>query len=127
MKDRNAVLQRFKQALIKLEEALKQPENAELSVDGTIQRFEFCFELGWKAMQAFLQYEGFDVKSPRAALQKAYVDGWIIDEALWLQMLEDRNDTSHTYNEALAKEIYARIKTYAPALAGIAQILENKE
>ncbi len=124
MKNRSELLKRFGRALERLEKALAQPENAELSVDGTIQRFEFTFELCWKSLQAALRHEGFDVKSPRAALQKAYAEEWITDEALWLGMLEDRNNTSHTYNEELAKAIYGRIAGYIPELRRVLKVMD---
>jgi nucleotidyltransferase substrate binding protein (TIGR01987 family) len=34
----------------------------------------------------------------------------------WLSMLDDRNETSHIYDEAMAKRIYKNIKTYLPLL-----------
>lgn len=126
MKDGLKLLQRFARALERLERALAQPAAAELSVDGTIQRFEFTFELCWKTLQAALRHEGFDVKSPRATLQKAFTEEWIDDEGLWLQMLEDRNDTSHTYDEALAQTIYHRIHGYMPELTRIHSLLQEK-
>jgi nucleotidyltransferase substrate binding protein (TIGR01987 family) len=44
---------------------------------------------------------------------------WIADDALWLDMIADRNRTSHTYNEQTAEEIYRRLPAYATALAGL--------
>ena len=41
----------------------------------------------------------------------------INEEDVWLQMLEDRNKTSHAYNQDLADEIYNHITTnYYPIL-----------
>ena len=42
-------------ALARLEDALAVPESAPLAIDGTIQRFEFVFELCWKTMKALLE------------------------------------------------------------------------
>jgi nucleotidyltransferase substrate binding protein (TIGR01987 family) len=53
--------------------------------------------------------DGFDVASPRAALRRAYRQGWIDDEEAWLRTLDDRNLTSRSYREPLALEIYRRI------------------
>jgi nucleotidyltransferase substrate binding protein (TIGR01987 family) len=52
----------------------------------------------------------------KTVLQQAYVNQLILDEKLWLDMLKDRNLTSHTYNQKLALEIYQRIKNYGPFL-----------
>ena len=62
----------------------------------------------------FLLLKGVEVALPRDALQKAYVAGWLENEALWLQMMRDRNQTSHTYQHVLAVEIYQHIKLYLP-------------
>lgn len=47
------------------------------------------------------------------ALQQAYMAQWIDDESIWLDMLKDRNLTSHTYREEQANMIYAKIPRYA--------------
>jgi nucleotidyltransferase substrate binding protein (TIGR01987 family) len=86
-------------------------------IDGTIQRFEFSIELFWKALKKKLLYDhGLDLQSPKAVLQQAYINQLILNENMWLDMLEDRNLTSHTYNQELALEIYQRIKNYGPFL-----------
>jgi nucleotidyltransferase substrate binding protein (TIGR01987 family) len=59
---------------------------------------------------------GIDVQSPKTVLQQAYVNQLILDEKMWLDMLKDRNLTSHTYNQELALEIYHRIQKYGPFL-----------
>lgn len=106
-------------ALARLREALAESGAVEdtLKIDGTIQRFEFCIELMWKLFQRLLLSEGQDIQPlPKPIMQKAYAVGWIDDEKLWLGMLDDRNKTSHTYQQALAREIYSRIRQYYPVL-----------
>lgn len=88
-----------------------------LAVDAAIQRFEFTFELFWKALKKVLFYDyGIDLQSPKTVLQGAYSNKLIVNERVWLEMLNDRNLTSHTYNQKLALEIYHRIQQYAPFL-----------
>jgi len=111
----NETLAQWKNAVDRLGEAVAEKSPSQLMIDGTIQRFEFTFELSWKAMQKILRVkEDIDVPSPKQTLQKAYRLEWIDDEDLWVRMLKDRNMTSHTYKQELAKEIYGRIKTYYP-------------
>ena len=43
-------------------------------------------------------------------MQQAFRAGWLGDETAWLQMLRDRNETSHTYNEILAIEVVAFVR-----------------
>ncbi|MDY6850020.1 MAG: HI0074 family nucleotidyltransferase substrate-binding subunit [Thermodesulfobacteriota bacterium] len=103
-------LENLDRALKRLEEALQEPEGNSLVIDGTIQRFEFVIELYWKTFKRLLALEGLEANTPREALQKAYAAHWIDDEAAWLQMLRDRNETSHIYDEAAARRIYAHIQ-----------------
>ena len=112
----NQSLTSVERALKRLEIALVQNLDNELVVDGTIQRFEFCIELFWKMLKRALQEEGIETGTPREAIQKAYQVKWFDDEHLWLQMLHDRNQTSHIYDEEVAMEIYRRIPSYHSAM-----------
>lgn len=117
-------------ALARLHEALEESAGAadgSLAIDGTIQRFEFCIELFWKMLRRLLAEERQDVSPlPKSVMQKAYAAGWLHDEAIWLAMLDDRNKTSHTYKQKLAKEIYDRIKTYYPIMQKTFDSLKEK-
>lgn len=60
--------------------------------DATIQRFEFTFEVAWKTLQMYLQYQGYETTGPRQALKQAFTHGLIQtpEEAdIWLAMLEE--------------------------------------
>lgn len=98
----------LERALQRLADVLQQPEG-EFIRDAAIQRFEFCFELAWKAIQAAARLEGQECASPRAAVATAWRNGWIGSEAAWLDMLDDRNKTSHTYREAVAREVFSAL------------------
>lgn len=100
----------FSRALAKLHAALAKDITAdELYLDGLIQRFEFCFELSWKLMKAFLAYEGIEVTGPRSAIRNAFQTELIADADTWLDMLEKRNLSSHTYDAETAQEIYRHV------------------
>lgn len=104
----------FSTALTRLKEAIdmyKDDKNAVL-LDGTIQRFEFTVELAWKTIKEYLEYEKLgEFNSPRSAVKEAYKINLIEDGEKWLEMLDDRNLTSRTYDENTAKEIYRNIIT----------------
>lgn len=103
--------QQFEQALERLREALVLPYS-EVVRDGVIQRFEFTFELLWKTLQIYLQHLGYEANSPRRVLREAFEAGIIVSDAEgegWMAMLDDRNLTSHPYDEALAEAVYQRI------------------
>lgn len=114
-------------ALDRLDEALAEPESAsKLVIDGTIQRFEFAIELCWKAMKRQLGAEGIATATPKETLRRAFQAGWLDDETLWLDMLLDRNRTTHLYDEAMARLIYQRIRDYAPAMRRAGELLNRR-
>jgi len=96
----------------KLHESLERdPKLDDLVIDATIQRFEFTYELSWNFMKAYLEYQGhIEVTSPRKVMRQAFKDGLIKEGEKWLKMLEDRNRTSHTYDEEIALEIYKQVQ-----------------
>ncbi len=94
-------------------------EFSDIVRDSSIQRFEFTFEICWKATKEFLQHEhGVDVNSPKQAFKTAFKVTLIKeDECMTLCNLCDlRNLTSHTYIEAVADDIYAKRKECFNAL-----------
>ncbi len=113
-------------AVARLGEALAEPKSNKLAVDGTIQRFEFALELTWKTLKRLLAFEGVEVSTPREAMRSAYGAGWLNDETSWLEMLRDRNLTSHICDEDTAREIYQRIKNNYPNLEAAAQMANDR-
>ncbi len=118
---------RFAAVLARLDEALAQPEDAFVR-DAVIQRFEFTFELGWKAIQAYLHTQGTLAGAPRQAIREGASVGVLDDSAVeaWLAMLDARNLTSHTYREEMAVEIAEEIRArHAATLAALAGVLST--
>ncbi len=77
--------------------------------DASIQRFEFCVELAWKVAIKSL---GQPVTSPKPALREMFKSGLISDIDLWFDFIEARNKSSHTYDENIAKEVFAFISKF---------------
>lgn len=99
----------------------------ELDKDGVIQRFEFTFELLWKTLKLFLDDQGILTKSPKETLQEAFRFELIQNEEIFLDMLEDRNRTSHIYNQADSQEIYERIRNiYVKEIKNLLNRLKNQ-
>ena len=44
--------------------------------------------------------------------KQAFEQGWIEDEETFAEMIQNRNLTTHTYNEDLAQEIYTNLGNY---------------
>lgn len=80
-------------------------------------------------MKYFLENEGIeDVKSPRSTFREAFQYGLIEDGEDWIDMLKDRNLTSHVYDEELAEEIYEKIQIkYVNMINDMKEILKRKE
>ena len=84
--------------------------------DSVIQRFEYTYELSWKMMKRWLEIN----------LGSTYVDGisrkelfryanehhLITDPAKWFSYHEARNQTSHIYNESMAKDVFKVIGSF---------------
>jgi len=78
---------------------------------GIIQFFEMTFELSWKLLKDYLENQGFaDVLSPRNAIKKAFEVGLIENGNDWMDLLIDRNLTTHTYDEQKVSELEKLIK-----------------
>lgn len=109
----------------KLREAVKvnqqMPEN-DLIKMALIKAFEMTFELSWKTMKDFLNYNGIDVKLPREIIKQAFANDMITDGQLWIDMLEHRNLMAHTYDEERANLAVSRIRQ--DYLIGLTQLQE---
>ena len=71
-----------------------------------IQAFEMVQELSWKVLKDYLENEGYDdVKNPKKVMRTAFQDELITNHAeTWMQSIENRNLTTHTYdNDTLNK------------------------
>ena len=103
----------FKKARERLAQALSEDlSKGSIVVDGTIQRFEFTFELAWKLAKAILKFNGVEAETPRLVIKEAFKSKLIDDKDgdAWIDMLEDRNKTSYIYDEEQALKFYDKIK-----------------
>ena len=118
----------YRRASDRLNEATKIKIDNDIVYDGVIQRFEFTFELSWKLMKMYLEYVGIsEIRSPRAIIREAYSYGLIEDGEQWIDMMIDRNKTSHLYDQEEAKLIYNKVKsTYNLLLSDLANALEKE-
>ena len=111
-------LNSFRAALDRLEETLSLPRDPVVR-DSAIKRFELSFELSWRVIQSFLRDRGLDYRSPRDCFRGAFSYGLLPEEEVWLQMIQNRNLSIHTYNEELADEMYTQLPRYLPAFLGV--------
>ena len=123
------LLDDYQKAVSRLGESLRESlSKGSILIDGTIQRFEFTFELAWKVLKAMLEFQGIEAVTPRSAIKEAFRAKWIKDGQGWIDMLEDRNKTSHIYNEKQAARIYKKIKKlHYPLLQALSEHLKTQK
>lgn len=113
----------FKKAVGRLEEAVLQPKNDFLR-DSTIQRFEFCIELAWKTSKRLM---GTPTSAPKDVVREMAQNSYITDVEKWLEAIDMRNLSSHTYKEDLAEKVYAFAKSFLPELKLLIARIEQKK
>ena len=116
--------QNFDRALALLREALQRGPGAlsALEKEGTVQRFEYCFELAWKTLKDYLMESGVAISpvTPRQVIKDAFAAKLLDNGQLWMDMLVERNLLAHTYDKAVFdKAVEAIHARYLPALAAV--------
>ncbi len=86
-------------------EALKIAKS-DLEKAGTIQYFEFTYELAWKTLKRILSGRGKDLNSPKPIFREAALEKLIDNPELWFDFTKDRNETLHSYNKLVANNIF---------------------
>lgn len=105
------VMEDFRKSVKRLTDGLKHGKSI-IMRDACIKRFEITFELAWKLLKVFLSAQGLICNSPRACLQQAFSFGLIKDNPLWIDLINDRNSSVHTYSEKFADTLYLNLKKY---------------
>ena len=105
--------QNYKKALVTVENAVELAASRELSdleKQGLIKGFEFTFELAWNVMKDYLEDQGITgIISSKGAVRNAFNKGLIDDGQTWLDMIEARNISAHTYDEETADKLQKKI------------------
>jgi len=128
MKPKKLLLTPFRKALSSLDEALQIKKVDEIVRDATIQRFEYTYELAWKMIERHLVWMGVsDVRSfsKRDLFREAARIGLLENAEAWFGYNNARNQTSHTYNEQIAEEVFEIARAFAPAARRLLEELEK--
>jgi nucleotidyltransferase substrate binding protein (TIGR01987 family) len=99
----------FEKALNNLKTAVEKAVD-DLDIDGTIKRFELCYELSWKIIKLYLEDLGIICKNPRDCFKQAKINNLINDEVVWMEMIDTRNQLVHEYSSDFSREIFEKIK-----------------
>lgn len=106
---------------------LEQGDLSQLEREGTIQRFEYTWELAWKTLRDFLTHSGvqFRAITPANVIRTAFEAGLIADGDAWIGAMKARNQMSHEYDRAAFERIVVEIKDrYFPLIAALKTTLE---
>jgi len=114
-------LYNFSQALdrfinvVDREQKFKEDGFEDVYLDLVVKRFEFTYEMSWKALKRYLNFLGIEATNPRNVFKEAYAQSIISDENIWLDMIEQRNISSHIYDELEIREILDKKEKYKEA------------
>lgn len=121
-------LTNFERSVQLLQQSLIIPNPDIITRAAIIQFFEVTMELAWKTLIDYLEAQKFiEINSPKSVIKKAFETGLIKDGHGWMDALEDRNLTVHTYDEDKARDIECAIRnSYFPLLNSLLISLKNK-
>jgi nucleotidyltransferase substrate binding protein (TIGR01987 family) len=109
--------QNYQKAFTQLTQAVdlsRQRALSKLEQQGLIQGFEYTHELAWNTLKDFLEARGAAaIFGSRDTTRAAFTAGLIDQGEVWMQMIQSRNQSTHTYNEEMMTQIVtAVIQTY---------------
>jgi nucleotidyltransferase substrate binding protein (TIGR01987 family) len=124
--------QNYKKALLTLEKAVELEKTRELSdleKQGTIQGFEFTFEMAWNVMKDYLEEQGITgIIGSKGAVRHAFNKELIEDGQVWMDMIEGRNISSHSYDEEIAEKLFRKItQIFTPQMKVFAEKMSTLE
>ncbi len=122
MADLKSSIENYQNALNSLKKFLSTPVVDERDRAGVIQAFEYTYELSWKTVHKFAQFQGEESVGPRGAFEFAFKNNLIPseDEKLFIAMMKDRNLSTHTYREKTAQSLFENIQNnYVRILEGL--------
>lgn len=122
----------FERAFSLLNEAFEKDidDMSDLEKEGVVHRFEYTFELAWKTLKDYLIYSGvvLDQITPRKVIKEAFAAKIIDDGQIWIDMLEQRNLMSHTYDSETFEAVFGSIsQRYITALEQVFTWLKERD
>ena len=93
--------------------------NGDIVLDVAAKRFEFTYEMAWKALKRALDYLGIDARAPRLVFKEAFAQGLLAEEQVWLDMIEMRNLVSQVYDEQEVSKVLSQLERYLAAFESL--------
>ncbi len=99
---------------------------SDIYLDVLVKRFEFSYEMAWKALKHYLDFIGITATYPRMVFKEAYAQQIISNENVWLEMIEQRNLSSHIYDEFEISAILEKKNNFKNAFVDLQNYLSEK-
>jgi len=115
----------FKKAVSRLEESVSKEKTAERR-DYALMRFQLSFDTAIKSTKNYLRSQGQECYTAKQCLRSAFQVGLIDNDPTWLQMVDDRNDIIHSYDEDIANTIYGKLGAYLELFNKLINALEEQ-
>ena len=125
-KNKKIDFSKLRKALLSLKDGMNPPPQNDRERDGAIQRFEYTFELSWKVSKKVLELNGTVSHSPKEVIRNLLQQGWIDEGELWMDFLKARNESTHTYEEKTATEVFGCAKKFIPECEKLIERLEKE-
>ena len=123
-------VRRFRAVLSRLSEPLFSEQHNDIYRDSAIKRFELAYEVSWKTLKAALAHEGLldpaEPSSPRAIYRQALKNHFIASDSPWMELILDRNNLVHSYDQELADLVFSRMPGYYHAMNALCLQLEQR-
>lgn len=100
---------------------------SEIVRDGIIQRFEFSIEQCWRCAQKVLFANSIETDTPKNIFRELAKLGWIESAEPWFLYLKARNQTSYTYKEEIAKQVFSIIADFMHDAEKLLVTLDQKK
>jgi nucleotidyltransferase substrate binding protein (TIGR01987 family) len=122
--------QNYEKVLVKLQHMVQRlhatPDDEAVHM-AVVQAFEFTYELGWKVLKDYLTFQGNPTTTARDSIKEAFALNIVKDGQAWIDMIQDRNLTSHVYDEATAQKLLTHVvQAYLPAFEDLLTYLKEK-
>lgn len=120
--------QRFTKALLQLKLFIDRGDSLNnLEEQGMIQAFEYTYEMAWNTMKDYLNNQGpTKIQGSRTAFATALQFRLITDGDKWSQMVDDRNESSHSYDEEITEKLTGAIReNYYPLMLQFRHKMES--
>ncbi|MDR2617005.1 MAG: nucleotidyltransferase substrate binding protein [Endomicrobium sp.] len=83
---------------------------SDMEEQGLIKSFEFTYELAWKTMKDYLEYMGINgIIGSKGTFREAFKAELILNGQAWIDMINDRNLSAHTYDDTIKNKLIKNI------------------